>query len=165
MMFDLGSGKVKALIEMASAGAVLTGLIFVGFELNQNTEAVQAATLQSITDASQEYLLLMAADPELNRIWRLANDDTEEMNESDASRYFFLLRGQWLRYQNAFLQWQRGTMSDKDWTLYELFICDPSGSTTARSKRFLWEEHRAALLPDFAQFVEACWNLESDADD
>lgn len=50
MMFDLGTGKSKALIEMAGAGAVLTGLIFVGFELNQNTEAVLAATLQSVTD-------------------------------------------------------------------------------------------------------------------
>ncbi len=159
-MFDLGSGKSKALIEIAGAGAVLTGLIFVGLELNQNTEAVQAATLQSITDASQEYLLLMAADPELNRIWRLANDDPDALNDSDASRFFFLLRAQWLRYQNAFLQWQRGTMSDKDWTLYELFICDPPGSTTAESKRHLWDQHRGALLPDFVEFVEACWNME-----
>ena len=164
-MFDLGSGKTKALIEMAGAGAVLTGLIFVGFELNQNTEAVQAATLQSITDASQEYLLLMAADPELSRIWRLANDDPEAMNDSEASRYFFLLRAQWLRYQNAFLQWQRGTMSDKDWTLYELFICDPAGSTTSRTKRLLWDQHRQALLPDFAGFVEACWNMEGEVVD
>ncbi len=74
--------------EIAGAGAVLTGLIFVGLELNQNTEAVQAATLQSIADASQEYLLLMAADPELNRIWRLANDDPDASNDSAASRLF-----------------------------------------------------------------------------
>lgn len=160
-MFDLGSGRSKALIEIVSAGAVLMGLIFVGLELNQNTEAVQASTLQSITDQTQEYLLLLSTDSELNRIWRLANENPEAMNESEASQYFFLLRAQWLRYQNAFLQWQRGTMSNKDWTLYELFICDPSGSTTARSKRLLWDQHRRALLPDFVQFVEDCWNMES----
>ncbi|MCO4810316.1 MAG: hypothetical protein KC572_01855 [Gammaproteobacteria bacterium] len=162
-MFDFGSGRSKGLIEITSAGAVLMGLIFVGYELNQNTEAVQASTLQSITDQSQEYLLLLSSDTELNRIWRLANEDPEAMNELEASQYFFLLRAQWLRYQNAFLQWQRGTMSDKDWTLYELFICDPVGSTTARSKRLLWDEHRRALLPDFAQFVENCWNVENES--
>ena len=162
-MFIFGSGRAKALIEIVSAGAVLTGLIFVGYELNQNTEAVQAATLQSITDQSQEYLLLLSADPALNRIWRLANENPEALNESEASQYFFLLRAQWLRYQNAFLQWQRGTMSDKDWALYEMFICDPAGSTTARSRRLLWDQHRWALLPDFSQFVEDCWSMESPA--
>ena len=161
-MFDLGSGRSKVLIEIIGAGAVLAGLMFVGFELKQNTEAVQAATLQSITDASQEYLLLLSADQELNRIWRIANKNPDDLNESEASQYFFLLRAQWLRYQNAYLQWQRGTMSSKDWTLYELFICDPAGSTTSNSKRLLWDEHRRALLPDFAEFVESCWKSEQD---
>ena len=164
-MIDMGNGKTKVLIEMAGASAILSGLIFVGLELKQNTEAVQAAMLQDITDASQEYLLLMAADPDLNRIWRIANDDPKEMSEADASRYYFLLSAQWLRYQNAFLQWQRGTMSDKDWTLYEKFICDLSGSTTVRSRRLLWSEHRASLLNDFVEFVENCWIVEGDVDD
>ena len=164
-MAKVGTGYSKVFIELISAGAVLIGLIFVGFELKQNTEAVEAATLQGITDASQDYLLLMAADPELTRIWRAANDDPYALSESDASRYFFLLRAQWQRYQNAYLQWQRGTMSDPDWTLYEKFICDPSGSTTAQSKRQLWSEHRTALLNDFVEFVEACWNVDHDNDE
>ena len=147
----------KGLIELVSAGAVLLGLIFVGLELKQNTEAVQAATLQGITDATQDYLLLMAEDPELNGIWRAANKDPHALGESGASRYFFLLRAQWLRYQNAYLQWQRGTMSDTDWALYEKFVCDPDGSTTAGAKRELWSDHRAALLDDFVLFVENCW--------
>ena len=162
-MVDLTNGNYRALIEMIGAGAVLLGLIFVGFELKQNTEAVQASTLQGITEESQDYLLLMAADAELNRIWRLANVDPDDLDETEASRYFFLLRAQWMRYQNAFLQWQRGTMSDKDWTLYEKFICDPDGSTTARTRRLLWLEHKPALLDDFARFVETCWGDISDA--
>lgn len=69
-MVEVQKGNSKALVELVSACAVLVGLIFVGFELKQNTEAVEAATLQGITDASQDYLLLMAAEPELSRIWR-----------------------------------------------------------------------------------------------
>ena len=161
----MGQRSSKANIELVSAAAVLIGLLFVGFELKQNTEAVEAATLQGITDASQDYLLLMAADSELNRIWRAANDDPHALSEADASKYFFILRAQWQRYQNAYLQWQRGAMSDTDWALYEMFICEPGGSTTAQSKRLLWSEHRAALLNDFVQFVETCWDLEGENDE
>ena len=159
---NLGSGNTKTFIELASAGAVLVGLIFVGVELNQNTAAVQAATMQSITDSSQEYLLLLATDPELNRIWRLSNDDPDAMSESDRSQFFFVLRSQWLRYQNAFLHWQRGTMNDKDWALYEKFICDPNGSTTARAKKHFWSEHKPALLSEFVEFVEGCSDVASE---
>ena len=85
----------KLLVELVSAGTVLFGLIFVGLELKQNTEAVEAATLQGIMDASQDYLILLAADAELNRIWRTANDDLNLLSEADAGKYYFLLRAQW----------------------------------------------------------------------
>jgi hypothetical protein len=138
---EMRKGNSKLSVELVGAGAV------------------EAATLQGITDASQDYLLLVAADPELSRIWRIANDDPNLLSESDATRYFFLIRVQWLRYQNAYLQWRRGTMSDTDWALYNKFVCDPSGSTRRRAKRLLWSDHRAALLDDFVQFVETCWQV------
>lgn len=150
----------RLLVELVSAGAVLLGLIFVGFELKKNTEAVEAATLQGIIDGSQDYLNLLAADADLNAIWRVANDDPSLLSEAEAARYFFLLRAQWQRYQNAYLQWQRGAMSATDWALDQKFICDPAGSTTGRTKRLLWPDHRPALLGDFVVFVEACWQVD-----
>ena len=54
--------KLRGLFELAGAGAVLLGLVFVGLELKQNTEAVEAASLQNQTDASTEFLLLIASD-------------------------------------------------------------------------------------------------------
>jgi len=41
---------------------------FVGLELRQNTAAVEAATLQSLTDASVDYVNILASDPDLTRI-------------------------------------------------------------------------------------------------
>ena len=83
-MTDQSSVKLRPLAELAGAIAVLLGLIFVGMELKQNTEAVQAATLQSMTDASQEYLLLLASDADLNRIWRTARQDPDALTEGEA---------------------------------------------------------------------------------
>lgn len=56
-------------------------------------------------------------------------------------------------------------MSDKDWALYEKFICDPGGSTTAQAKRVFWAEHRPALLDDFVEFVDGCWQDNNSATD
>jgi hypothetical protein len=84
--------KLRGLLELAGAGAVLLGLVFVGLELRQNTEAVEAASLQYQTDASTDYLLLIASDIELARIWLDASTDPSQLSEIDSLRYFFLIR-------------------------------------------------------------------------
>ncbi|MDH4108184.1 MAG: hypothetical protein OEW35_07690 [Gammaproteobacteria bacterium] len=63
---------------VAAVGAPPVRLNFVGFEFRQNTAAALAATLQNITD----YLLLLAAEPELNRIWRIGNNHPASMSEA-----------------------------------------------------------------------------------
>ena len=156
-MADREYSKVKAVLELIAAGAVVLGLIFVGLELKQNTEAVQAATLQGMIDSSQEYLLLLAADKDLNRIYREGVSDPTALSEEDASRFFFLLRAQWLRFQNAYLQWQRGTMGDEDWVFYNNFLCARSASTTGEVRQATWADHKPALTSQFVSYVENCW--------
>lgn len=151
--------ELNSLMELIGGLAVLVGLIFVGFELKQNTEAVQASTLQNLTDESQEYLLLLAQDEELNRIWRQAvAEGIGSLNESEASRLVFLYRAQWIRFQNAYLQWRRGTLDDEDWAFYRGVICRKEGDAGSPSLRgTTWPDHRGALTERFVAFVEQCW--------
>lgn len=149
--------KLRGLLELAGAAAVLLGLVFVGLELRQNTEAVEAASLQNLTDASTEYLLLLASDVELARIWLDASRDRSQLSEIDSIRYFFLNRARWLRMQNAYLQWRRGTLNDEDWSIYNDLICitDTDG---ALGRVATWEEHRFVLIENFVEFIENCWS-------
>ena len=151
MKFD----RLKPILELVGSGAVLIGLIFVGLELRQNTAAVQAASLQNQTDASTDFLTLVASDADLARIWVEGQNNPGSLNEADAFRYFLLTRARWLRMQNAFLQWRRGMLTDDDWILYEGLICDPA-ATAGRGPVSTWSEHRPALADDFVAFVDEC---------
>ena len=146
------------IVEVGSAAAVLLGLVFVGLELRQNTEAVEAATFQSLTDASSDYLLTIAADPELSRISVLASGTPELLSDEDRARLFMLDRSYWVRMQNVYSQWQRGTLSNEDWKLYRRVICDSgAGFNSDISTRVNFAEHRPILTPDFSEYVEGCW--------
>ena len=146
----------KEVIELIGAVAVLIGLVFVGLELRQNTAAMEAATLQNQSDASTDFLLLVASDAELSRIWQDSTDDPGKMSELDALRFFLVSRARWIRMQNAYFQWSRGTLNDDGWSFYEGLICKPG---TAGPMQFVrgWEDHRVALAPNFVAFVESCW--------
>ena len=153
---------MKTYAELAGAGAVLLGLIFVGLEMRQNTAAVEAATLQNLTDASGEYLMTVATNPELARILYEGSVDIEQLTESDRRQHHYLMRAQWFRFQNSFLQWQRGTLNDDAWKIYAGFVCRIDGDQVGPSNRMAtWGDHRPILLPAFVEYVEACWAGDS----
>lgn len=149
--------RLRGILDFAGGIAVLIGLIFVGLELRQNTAAVEAASLQDQTDASTEFLLLIAADEELARIWMDAAKDPGQLNELDSQRYFLIARSRWLRMQNAYLQWRRGTLTDDDWSFYSGLICDPDSDGTILFTT-TWGQHRDQLTKGFAEYVEDCWS-------
>lgn len=135
----------------------MIGLIFVGLELRQNTAAVEAASLQNQTDASTDFLLMIAADEDLARIWTVATKDPDQLSEIDSQRYFFISRSRWLRMQNAYLQWRRGTLTDEDWSFYSGLICDPDATGTILFTN-RWGQHRDQLTEGFVEYVENCWS-------
>ena len=152
------SDSWKLLVEAGGAVAVLLGLVFVGLELRQNTEAVEAATFQALTDASSDYILTIASDPELNRVVTTGYDDPSSLSELEYSRFFMVTRSYWVRMQNVYSQWQRGTLSDDDWVMYENIICGSDANpSSARGIIQTFDEHRQLLTPEFVQFVERCW--------
>ena len=55
----------KVIIEMASTGAILLGLIFVGLELKQNTEAVESQTSQGLLELANQANNQIASDRQL----------------------------------------------------------------------------------------------------
>ena len=153
--------ELKSILELLSAAAVLLGLAFVGFELRQNTAAVEASSRQSTSDASVAWLLTIASDPELAHLWGIASQEPQKLSDTEAVQLHLLVRSQWIRFQNAYLQWKNGTLSDDDWNIYEGFICRTRmraqvNEDSASLRVATWDNHKAVLHSQFVDFVESC---------
>lgn len=157
-MSDHKPDNFRAKVEIASAFAVLLGLIFVGLELRQNTAAVEAATFQNLTDATNDYILELASNSDILRVWNIGSVNPDQLNELDALRYNLVMRAYWVRMQNVFSQWKRGTLAAQDWRLYQAVICDPDNVTGNIGERVTFDQHTIVLSPEFIEFVGACWN-------
>ena len=153
--------EIKSILEVLSAAAVLLGLVFVGFELRQNTAAVEASSRQSTADASVAWLLTIASEPELAHLWGIASKEPQKLSDTEAIQLHRLLRSQWIRVQNAYLQWKNGTLSDDDWNTYVGFICRTRtqaelNANAANLRVATWDNHKAVLHKPFVDFVENC---------
>ena len=78
------SDQRKNLVEIVGVIAVVASLIFVGYEIRQNTVAARAAAYQAIGVATAEAFDSMAHDKEMVAIMR---KPAEEMKASDWAQY------------------------------------------------------------------------------
>ena len=140
--------------QLIGALAVLIGLIFVGVEVRRNTAAVQASTNQQITDSSSGFLMHIAADSQMTRIWREGRADPDQLKGEDATRFALLMRAWWVRMQNAFSQWERGTLTDNDWRGSASIIC--AMRKTDRGIAASFEDVRPLLSRGFVEFLTRC---------
>jgi hypothetical protein len=155
---------------------VLVGIGFLAYELRQNTNAVQSATFQGYSEGTIDWMTHVSGDPELSSLWRRYVTGSDDLDDVELWRAAQLVRMQWIRYQNAFSQRQRGSLNGSDWEVSAVQICRESGDQpveglggtspglAAKLRRETWTEHRPYLNQEFIDFVEGeeCWALATD---
>src|SRR5450755_4643097 len=96
---------LSSLGSFISGIAVLASLIFVGFQLRQNTQAVRATASQahatnyhSITDA-------ICVNEDLARIWLRGLSHYEGLTEEDRLRFIVFTSGAFRFFESSRVQW------------------------------------------------------------
>lgn len=146
---------VAHLAEIVGAVAIVVSLIYVGQELRSNTAAVQAGSLQSITNASSASILAIAENSELARIRLIGDQDLSRLTDVERFQYRLYYRQLWLHMQNVWSQWKLGIVDDDVWEGYERSMCVILFSgfeAEARWKR----EHSPAFSEEFVAKVLQC---------
>jgi len=152
---DLG----QTVSVLANLG-VIAGIVFLGYEMRQNTQAIQASTLQGMVDLTTNYLIDTSLDEGFIQVLNKAQEDPGQLSKTEALQLQRVLRSQWSRYQSAFLHWRRGSLGDADWEPYFNFICSPAAETVSGSflpiQAMFWHLERPLLTDDFVAYVESC---------
>jgi hypothetical protein len=148
-------GNLAHLAEIIGAVAIVISLIYVGQELNANTAAVQASSLQAVTNASSASMLAVVENEDFARIRVQAMRDPSQLSETEQLRWFLYQRQMWLHFQNVWQQWELGTLDNGIWEGYERVICRDLLSDEAARRQ--WQEtHAFALSTEFVGHFGKC---------
>src|SRR5476651_131803 len=100
-----------SLADLSSIGsflsgvAVLASLIFVGFQLRQNTRAVRATASQAHASNLQQIVTPIVESGEVARLWRLGLSNFETLTDDERVRFVAYTSGLFRFYESARLQW------------------------------------------------------------
>lgn len=111
--------KVAAIAEIVSAVAVVISLIYVGYELRQNTAAVRSTAYQSIHDAEDLFWQSISADAQLSAVWDAGlSGGLETLRPTERSQFTITVRRLIYLYQNVHYQRRKDVVDDELWTAW-----------------------------------------------
>jgi hypothetical protein len=142
---------LAAVGSFVSGVAVLASLIFIGFQLRQNTRAVRAAASQAHSQGWHQITLPVVESDDFARVWRLGLEDIDRLTDDERMR-FYAFAGSALRFfEGARLQWIHGQLDKQHWHNVEKTAVDFAASSGFKA---YWALRSHWLSPDFQQWYE-----------
>jgi hypothetical protein len=143
---------LAAIGSFISGLAVLASLIFVGFQLRQNTQAVRAGASQAHSYNWHQITMPVVESADFAQIWRRGLDDLECLTDDERIR-FYALAGAILRFfEGARVQWRHGQLDKEHWCNVEKTAIDFAATSGFKT---YWAARRHWLSPEFQHWYES----------
>ncbi len=145
-------GKLKTLVEFGAALTVLLGLVFVGLELRQNTNAIQVTNHQSSIALGME-LGAWIRDPEFAETFELALRDFSKLTPVQKIQFDSYVGNELNIWEFTFYTHNDGMMSEEIWNGWDGWF---RTEISQESFKALWfASKREAYGPEFRNYVDS----------
>ena len=136
--------------EIIASFVIVGSLVYVGFEINQNTQALQHASYQNTLDRMGEEQRDLANNPDLLAIVMKAETSPEEMTPIEWRRFVHHTLPALGTWEYMYLARQDGAVAEMQWQAFDPYfrvqIC------SAGRQRLAFEA-QYAFSQDFASYV------------
>jgi hypothetical protein len=152
--------KTRTLIEALGLGAVILSLVFVAYELRQNTAATRSATQQAIYEGGVESNLNVMNNELLREMLVMTRDSLEWVEVAPRDADFLLVERFYLNrfnnIENAYYHFLEGTLDERLWAAHAGWLRLVADD---HRMRYFWGEFRAAYFEDFQTYVDSALGI------
>ena len=149
--------RIHKIAEIIAAFAIVGSLVFVGIQMNQNTNALRASFIQSSIESWNTHAMEMASNDDLMTSFNdgLYPEVIEKVGARNTSQSQFSM---WINAslrttETLFLQWQSGHLPDDIWYGYHAGLLTSFASNRAFSNAWSVGKNRFSL--SFRAYVDA----------
>lgn len=96
--------------EIIGAAAVIISLVYVGYQVNDNTSAIRSAAANDASVSMQAWYLEMGSNREASDLWFNAMTSPEPLPTHDEFQFMMMMHAVLLGMQNSYLLSKEGTI-------------------------------------------------------
>jgi len=131
--------------------AVLASLIFVGYQIRQNTRALKATSHHAVTDSFNAINTLLVSDPKVARRWRLGLAGSDALDEDERDCVSFMMLGYMRIFETLHYQFSTGALEPK---LFEAELNTLKWAVTNPGIVTWWSTNPISLSAEYRAFID-----------
>ncbi len=137
--------------EFVGGVAVLVTLLYLTYQLRETNRSTRVATLCAMSEASASLADMLAADPEVSRVFLAGSRDTADLTPDERDRFHFLMLGAARRMESVHIRMDGHGIPTDDRAGYH-----ESGLSLLAMPGSLkwWSRHRSRFNPSFGEWVD-----------
>jgi hypothetical protein len=144
--------RFALIAEIVGGFAVIVSVIYLSFQVNQNTSAMRSLTHLQMFDTTTSVNQSISNDPQLASLLVKAANDVSSLSESERIQLTYLYTNYFNMWLVGFENYHSGFLDKKAWTVWDsgmtTLITDQIGS------RFTWDSIGHWYAKDFRDHVE-----------
>lgn len=145
--------EIAGIAEILGALGVIASLVFVGWQIRENTIATKAHIHEQVTQTYLAFLNSAIANPEAYATGIQATEaDFSKLSAGEKTFFFGTALGFFKHFELMFVQNRKGIM-DREiwdaWCVYILMYFHQPGI------QVWWKSRRDAFIPEFREFLES----------
>ncbi len=149
-MSKQASVGLHTITELVGLAAVILTLVFVGFELRQNTRAVESSATQEVHANFASWYASLQSDPELLMITVKGMQDYGALDVREKGQFIAVFMVFTSNCQTAFYKWRDGLLDEELWNGWRQLSLN--FFSTNGGKDF-WDERSYMFGAGFRDFV------------
>ncbi len=150
-----------AIGEIVGGVAVVVTLIYLAFQIRQNTRAIRLSASHAASVGIRDMYALVAEQTDLSEAIHKGSKDPSSISGAEKMRYWGFL-GFWLyAFENAYIQLTEDALDPRHWSGMKRMMID---YTSVPGFRDYWPNRRHWFSEDFQHFMES-EILQTDAEE
>jgi hypothetical protein len=149
--------RVEALpgkIELIGIIAVVLSLLFVAYEVRQNTNTAAAQAVFELNEAGRQTQFMQVSDSEIAKLFLLGQSDPQALTELQRFQYSRWVFSFLNLYESAWTYHQRGIISDQELEGWKVDYCQKISMDLFRREFLAITETSSAFRNDVARWCD-----------
>lgn len=139
------------LAEIIGTVAIILSLVFVGFQISDNTREMRSSAAYNATVALQAWYVEVGTNEQAAKVFRKGMSDPTALSKDEAVQFLMNVHSALIAFQSIYFSRTEGTL---DASLYEAMFSNMRASVPTPGFQWYWKQRRDAFTLEFQQYVE-----------
>jgi hypothetical protein len=156
----MNMAKLQEILSLIASVGVIASIIFLGIEMQQNTDMMQSQTRNSIVENQLSFYESITDNPQLAVIMTELRKDADfyASGSPERTRYHFFAMSQLRMWENEWYQYQKGLFDQKE---FDSRVNTWKTNIAVPINAIIWTNIRGAFSEDFRDYLNAIMESET----